>query len=127
MTVFTEGAYLSDGLLWEMGSEVRYARDQVTVISGQNLAMFTVVGKITASGKHTILAPAASDGSQTPVGIMLQDCDASAADRTDGLLMARTAIFKDSAVIWPSGITAGQKTAAIATLKTLGILIRDGA
>ena len=126
MTVFTEGAYLSDGLLWELGDEVRYARDQVTVISGQNLAMFTVVGKITASGKMTILAPAASDGSQTPAGIMIQDCDASAADAA-GLMLARASIFKDAAVIWPAGITAPQKTAAIATLKTLGILIRDGA
>ena len=52
------------------------------VASGQNLTRGTVVGRITASGKIIKSLSAASDGSQTPCGVMAVDCDASAADKS---------------------------------------------
>lgn len=43
MTIKNEPNYLGDVLKWE--AENRYSRDAVTVLSGQNLAVGTVVGK----------------------------------------------------------------------------------
>ncbi len=124
MPVQTEGNYLGDWLKFE--ADNLYSRDEVTVVSGQNLKTGTVVGIITASGKVTQLAPAAADGSQNAAGALLLDVDASAADKA-GVVLARHAICSDKGLVWPGGITGPQKTAAIAQLKALGILVREGA
>jgi hypothetical protein len=124
MPVKSEAIYLGDVLKYEAPN--LYSRDQVTVISGQNLALGTVVGIITASGKVTILAPGAADGSQNAAGVMAAAVDASAADK-QGTMIARHAIVEDSQLVWPGGITSGQKTTAIGQLKTAGILVRAGA
>lgn len=122
MATLNEGKIYSDIFLIEE-EEFKYSRDQVTLITGQNLVAGTVVGIITASGKATILAPAAADGSQIAVGILAFDCNATAADQ-QAVIVAREAIVKSSAITWPGGITAPQKTTAIGQLKALGVLIR---
>ena len=124
MPVLNEQNYLGDWLKFE--ADNLYSRDEVTVVSGQNLTTGTVVGVITASGKVTQLAPGASDGSQNAAGALLLDVDASAADKP-GVIIARHAICSDKKIVWPGGITGPQKTAAIAQLKALGILVREGA
>ena len=124
MAVLNEQIYLGDWLKYE--DENLYSRDEVNVIAGQNLATGVVVGIITASGKVTQLAPAAADGSQNAAGVLLFAVDATAADK-GGVIVARHAICHDKKIVWPGGITGGQKTAAIAQLKALGILVREGA
>lgn len=124
MAVQTEPNYLGDWLKFEEDS--LYSRDEVVVASGQNLATGTVVGVVTASGKVTQLAPAASDGSENAAGVMLNPVDASAADQP-GAIIARHAICSDKGLVWPASITGPQKAVAIAQLKTLGILVREGA
>jgi hypothetical protein len=124
MPAQTEGNYLGDWLKYEEDS--LYSRDEVTVISGQNLATGTVIGLITASGKVTQLAPAATDGSQNAAGVLLLPVDASAADK-GGVIIARHAICADKKLVWPGGITAPQRATAIGQLKNLGILVREGA
>jgi hypothetical protein len=124
MPVEVESNYLGDWLKFE--ADNLYSRDESTVISGQNLTTGTVVGVITASAKVTKLAPAASDGSQNAAGVLLLDVDASAADK-GGVIIARHAICSDKGLAWPAGITAPQKAAAVAQLKALGILVREGA
>lgn len=119
-----ESSYLGDVVKYEAPN--LYSRDTETVVTGQNLAIGTVVGRITASGKITILAPAAVDGSQIAIGVMAAAVDATTADKT-GLLIERHALVSDKAVVWPGGITAPQKTTAIGQLKTAGILVREGA
>lgn len=52
----------------------------ITVLSGQNLAQYSVVGRVTASGKVKLCDTAAVDGSQTPIGIMVNAIDASGGD-----------------------------------------------
>ncbi len=66
----------------------------------------------------------ATDGSQSPAGFLLDPIDASLADRHDGLIVARHAIVADTALGWPVGITGAEKTAALVTLTSLGILAR---
>jgi len=124
MASSAEANYLGDSLKYEAPN--LYSRDTETVISGQNLAVGTVVGKITASSKITILAPAAVDGSQTAVGVMVAAVDASGGDKL-GPMIARHAIVSDKGIVWPGGITSPQKVTATGQLKTAGILIREGA
>lgn len=52
----------------------------IVVVSGQNLTKGTLLGKITASGKYKKLDTTAVDGSQTLVGILGIDCNASGGD-----------------------------------------------
>jgi hypothetical protein len=124
MPVQTESNYLGDWLKFE--EDNLYSRDEVTVASGQNLATGTVIGVITASGKVTQLAPAANDGSENAAGVLLNAVDASVGDQP-GVIIARHAICSDKGLTWPGSITAPQKAAAISQLKSLGILVREGA
>jgi len=49
--------------------------------------------------------------------VLLQTCDATLADRDNGLVVARHAIVSDHALQWPEAITAAEKASAIAQLK----------
>ncbi len=51
-----------------------------TLLSGQNLKRGALMGRITASGKYTLSASAAADGSQVPAGVLVHDSDATGGD-----------------------------------------------
>ena len=123
-TVFTEAMNLGDLLKFEAPS--LYSRDRVTVAAGQNLQLGAVLGIVTASGKYKQIDPSAEDGTQVAAGVLLQNCDATLADRDNGLVVARHAIVSDHALQWPEAITAAEKASAIAQLKALGVLVRQG-
>ena len=123
MPVISEGNNLGDLLKYE--APQLYSRDTITVASGQNLTLGTVIGIKTSDGKACILAPAATDGTETAAGVLLQSVNAISAD-TKGVMVARHALVADIALVWPAGITTNQKATAIAQLKGLGILIRQG-
>jgi hypothetical protein len=123
-TVFVEQMNLGDLLKYEAPN--LYSRDRVTVVAGQNLPLGAVAGMVTASGKVKQIDPSATDGSQYAAGVLMQNCDAHLADRDDGLMLARHAIVSDHALQWPVGITTGEQQAAIAQLKALGVLVRQG-
>jgi hypothetical protein len=124
MPVITEGLNLGDLLKYEAPN--LYSRDQVTVGAGQNLPLGTVVGLVTATAKIKQIDPSATDGSQYAAGVLMQAVDATLIDREDGLMLARHAIVADHALAWPAAITAAEKLAAIAQLKSLGVLVRKG-
>jgi len=124
MPVITEGLNLGDLLKYEAPN--LYSRDQITVGAGQNLPLGTVVGLVTATGKLKQIDPSATDGSQYAAGVLMQAVDATLIDREDGLMLARHAIVADHALAWPAAITAAEKLAAIAQLKSLGVLVRKG-
>ena len=92
----------------------------------QTLPLGAVVGMITATGKVKQIDPSATDGSQYAAGVLMQKCDAHLADRDDGLMVARHAIVADHALQWPTGITTAEQQAAVAQLKALGVLVRQG-
>ena len=104
-----------------------FSREQVTVAAGQVLELGAVVGRVTTTGKIKRLDPAATDGTETPAGILLQPVDAALIDIETALTLARHGIVASHAVVWPAGITASEKLAAIATLEGRGILIRQSA
>lgn len=59
-----------------------------TIASGQNLPALSVVGRVTASGKLVLSDSGAADGSQTPVGIVVDAVDASAGDKSAPVYIA---------------------------------------
>ncbi|MBF4088606.1 head decoration protein [Burkholderia pseudomallei] len=125
MSVLAEPLNLGDLLKFEAPN--LYSRDRVTVASGQNLPLGAVIGIVTATGKVTRIDPSATDGTQVAAGVLLQACDATLADRDDGLIVARHAIVADHALAWPAAITNAEKLSAVAQLKALGVLVRQGA
>jgi hypothetical protein len=122
MTTYTEGNYLSDLLKYEVSP--LWCRDAVIVASGQNLAQFAVVGRVAASGKIAEYNPAATDGTQTPVGALLEAVNASSADVAGAPMLARGAVVDQDFLVWKSGLNDTQKTAGRLALQALGIVPR---
>lgn len=113
---------LTDVLAFE--EDQRFSREVITVLQDEVLKLGHVLGKVTASGKYVELAPGAADGSEAAAGVLLKDVDATGEDK-EGLAMVRHGIVKASGLVWPDGITSGQKDTAIAELAELGILVRE--
>ena len=120
MNAITEGARTAAFLLSEANG--KFSRDNVAIAAGE-LAPGTVLGRVTATGKYVQFAPGAADGSETVAGILYAAADASAAE-ADGVAVVRQAELKGEELIWPEAITAPQKTAAVAALAVLGLIIR---
>lgn len=123
--VMTQPRNLGDLLKFEAPN--LYSRDQATVAAAQNLALGTVVGREAATAKLKALDPGATDGTETAVGVLGNDVDATLIDRQDAILIARHAIVARGALVWPTGLTAAQKAVAVAQLAALGVLVREGA
>lgn len=51
-----------------------------TIVSGADLVKGTIVGRVTASGKFKAYAAASTDGSEDPVGVLMEDAAAASAD-----------------------------------------------
>ncbi|GJG92842.1 head decoration protein [Cupriavidus pauculus] len=111
----TAQAYVPDQLI---AGPLQIVTDSVTITGGP-FKRGTVLGKITASGKYTQALSASSDGSQTPVAILADDADGSAADVISGVyLMAEV---NGAALFLGTGITlAAAKTA----LRAVGIFVK---
>jgi len=78
--------------------------DGYVVASGQNVvAKYTVVGRISASGKLAKHNPSASDGSQTAIGITTQPVDATSADQKVAIYTG--GYFNHAALTWHASLT----------------------
>lgn len=119
--VKTEGVYGAEFLL---SSEETLSLDKGVLISGQNLIVGTVLGKITASGKYTLHNNAATDGSEVACAILYNTTDATA-DDTETTVLTRFAEVAQAKLIFKSGISAANKAAAIAVLATHNIIVRN--
>lgn len=125
MPTLTQPKNLGDLLKYEAPN--LYSREQGAVAAAQNLALGTVVGRETATAKLKALDPTAADGTETAIGVLGNDVDATLIEREDAILIARHAIVARGALVWPTGISAVQKAVAIAQLEARGILARDSA
>ena len=92
------------------GHAPEIATENGTLITGQNLANFTVLGRITASKKLTKCDPAAADGSQTAVGILVHAMDATSADKAVQFYKAGN--FFADALVWHAGFDSAAKKLA---------------
>jgi hypothetical protein len=110
----TEGTRAGEFLLSEGNGSI--SRETITLISGQDLAAGTVLGKITASGKYTEYSDGAADGSETAAAILYDNVDASAGDK-DAVVIARYAEVS-------TAMLTASDAAGIIDLATLGIIAR---
>ena len=125
MTTYTENNRVSDWLKYELNPD--FCREQVTIVSGQNLKSGTVLGKITASGKMTAYDDDNGDGSSTAVGILLYDVDATSADKKGVMIARGPAIISSESLVWAGTNDAGDKTAGLADLAALNFIVRPQA
>jgi hypothetical protein len=125
-TVFNEPINLGDLVKYEEVTQA-YSRDTVTAATNLTLALGTVVGFMNDVKQIRALTTGATDGSQNACGILLNAIDTHVAGNHDTVILARHAVVSSDYLVWPAGITAEDKAAAIAQLKTLGILVRQGA
>ncbi|MFP3020670.1 MAG: head decoration protein [Wolbachia sp.] len=120
MSTITEQNNLGDLLKYEASN--LYSRDQITVAKGQNLKLGAVVAKKTEDGFIRVLNPTATDGTQTAIGVISSDVNAK--ENAKEVIIARSAMLADHAIVWPANITEEQKAEAIKQLEARGIIIR---
>jgi hypothetical protein len=119
----TENERLGDLLKYE--ADKNYCREVVTVASGQDLKLGTVVGIKTATDEVKIVSTndEETDGSETAIGVILEDVDATSGEKKS-LIIARGAIVASNVVIYPAGATDPQKKKIVKDLEIRGIVIR---
>ena len=127
MPTLTMAPTLGDLLKYELNGN--YSRETVTLKSGTNYALGSVLGKITATAKYR-LSPntqvVGDEGAETAVAVLLEAVDATAADKT-GLVVARgPAILSKAALVFDASVDDNTKKAAKhAQLSAAGIVPRD--
>lgn len=105
----TQDAFIPDQLI---GGDMKIVtHGGRTITGGAYFKRGTVLGRVTASQKYTIATSAATDGSQTPVGILVDDVDTTAADAIGGIYAMGE--FNINAVILGTGITPAAAQAAL--------------
>lgn len=118
----TEGRHAGEFILSEANGN--RSRDNVIIVSGENLVAGTVLGKITASGKYAAYDNEAGTGIQTAAGILMEATDASGGDVVAAAIVRDAEVIAD-ALTYAVGNSGGDETAAIADLKSLGIIVRS--
>ena len=121
-----ENDRLGDLLKYE--ADKNYCREVMTVASGQNLKMGAVVGIKTATDEIKIvsISDEETDGSDSAFGVLLEDVDATSAEKK-ALVIARDAILASDYVVFPADSTAEQKKKITKDLEKRGIVIRKSA
>jgi hypothetical protein len=128
----TQGNYAADWLMEEFGAP-NYCRERVTVLSGQKLVSGAVVAKRDDGGNAGKVVEYEGDGANgtnTAVGVLLFDVDASATGAnadTPGIILARgPAVISKAGLTWKANEAADDKAEAYADLLALGIVAREG-
>lgn len=129
MTTLTMAPTLGDLLKYELNAN--YCRETVTLKSGTNYPIGSVLGKITASGKYR-LSPAAQvvgdEGAETALAVLIEPVDASAADKTGLVVVRGPAIVSKVALAFDASVDqAAEKTAKHTQLAASGIVPREAA
>lgn len=107
-----DGAVLGDAKISAgAGNHIDFTDPQINMTFTDAATDFVVGDSFTVavtagSGKMVELDYTAVDGTQTPVGFVIADYDASAADKK-GVAIARDALIVESGLIWPIKFTGG--------------------
>jgi hypothetical protein len=104
------------------------SRERAVIASSADLEAGTVLGLTTATGIYAPVNPAATDGTQTAAAILFGHiyADSIYSNGTDatGTIIARDAEVNASELVYVDTMTAAQTTAALASLKSAGIVAR---
>jgi len=107
-------AFTGGGLTFTIadGTEADFA-------SGDSFTITVAAG----SGKYVAYNQDGVDGSEIAAGILMDNVNATSAD-VEAEIVARDAEVNGNEITWPADIAAGEKTAAIAQLAAIGIIVR---
>ena len=122
MTTSTESLARGEHVISEGNGTI--SRSTATLISGQNLVAGTVLGIITASSKLTRCAHGASDGSQSAIGVLFGDTNATAGDVAGVVYTSRLAELRSPHITFSSGASGGNIATQTAALLALNIVLR---
>lgn len=123
-TIATEKQKQHNWLVWDLCPELNYSRDVglLAETAGSNLLSGTVLGKVTTSGKWKISKVGATDGSQNPAGLLLNDVTGSVVDQ-------KIAVLTRTAIVGKKGLTLDatytEKEVAYKALTAIGIKTID--
>jgi hypothetical protein len=103
----------------ELLIEAFHVQQGVTLLENSGeLKRGTVLGRVTASGKYAPFAPAASDGTQTPLAVLVSDTTIGTSAEPAPVYVF--GVFNQDALVTPT-LTAPQKTAMIHALRLVGL------
>ena len=122
MAAATQPKTIQDIVLYEEDELGRFSREDVVIAAGRWLPIGTVLGRRN-DGKCVAFDPTATDGSQTPYGILLADTDAFS-DKP-AVAIVRHAIVKRQGLMLPANLDAATIDALIEAVKSRGIVARD--
>ena len=129
MTVVATSVHtLSNVVKHEYGADFAYCRELVTVNDAAGtLAVGTVLGKITASGKYVRAVQTAVDGSAVAAAVVWEAKAIPATTDTQVLCLVRgpSGVSKGGLVLDATYDTAPEKAAVYASLNALGIQTLD--
>jgi Bacteriophage lambda head decoration protein D len=127
MLLFTENYRFSHLVKAELWPEKAYCRSVLTAneTAATTYNVGTILGKVTATGKYKVCVQNASDGSQTPAGLVLADYTVAAATDTKVLVLVKgpAAVSSGALKFDASFGTQAQKDTAIASIEALGVQV----
>lgn len=82
-----------------------------TVLTGQTLAAGSVLGIVTASGKLKLSLSAATDGSEVPFAVLIEDLDTTGGDKV--FPVAVEGYFNEEALVFGTGHDADSVRVAL--------------
>lgn len=127
--IATDTFRISNVLKYEVLPEHEHCRDAVVVneAAAVDYVVGTVLGKITASGKYQIAVETATDGSEVPAAVVLDDYSIAETTDTKVKVLARGAagVSKAGLVLDATYNDAPKKATAYAALEALGIKVLD--
>jgi hypothetical protein len=131
MTVLaTDKKRLSNLVKAELFPEKAFCRTVVTMNdAAATLAIGTVLGKVTATGKYKVCVQTAVDGSQTAAAILMQDLTLAATTDTPVLAMTRgpASVSKGALVLDATHNLDAEKLAIYTALEALNIQVLETA
>lgn len=122
MTVLTEGNHRAEFLVSEANGT--RSREIVTVLSATALEPGTVLALQDDSYYVPLDEDATSSDISVAVAVLYDAVDADSSDGLPAVAIVRDAEVNGAELIWPTGISAGDKTTAIAQLAAAGIIVR---
>jgi hypothetical protein len=119
MATFHQPKDLGDLLLLQVSPG--WTKSKVTLLAGTDYPLGQVLAKV--AGKYQTLDPAGTGAAKKAAVVLAERVDATAGDQP-GVVIARGAVVALAHLVWPSGITEAQKSAALDELNAQGIVAR---
>jgi hypothetical protein len=119
MATFHQHKDLGDLLLLQVSPG--WTKSKVTLLAGTDYPLGQVLAKV--AGKYQTLDPAGTGAAKKAAAVLAERVNATANDQP-GVVIARGAVVAQAHLVWPSGITETQKSAALDELNAQGIVAR---